>query len=126
MSLKFKSCLRVFVFSEPVDLRAGFDKLTFFVESRLKQKLIDGDLFLFMGRNRTRLKMICYDGTGILLIAKRIERGKFMSLYDLEHREISVEELDILLHGSIVRRPLFGVMRTPSLTDLPTGNSIHL
>ena len=121
MSLKFKSHIRVFVFSEVVDLRAGFDRLTSIVETRMKQKLIDGDLFLFMGRSRTKLKMICYDGTGVLLIAKRIERGKFMSLYDLEHREITTDELDQLLRGSIVRRPVFGNLASRSLTDLPLG-----
>jgi transposase len=121
MSLKFKSHIRVFVFSEIVDLRAGFDRLTSIVETRLKQKLIDGDLFLFMGRSRTKLKMICYDGTGVVLINKRIERGKFMSLYDLEHREITTDELDQLLRGSIVRRPVFGNLRASCLTDLPVG-----
>ncbi len=125
MSLKFKSHIRVFVFSEVVDLRAGFDRLTMIVETRLKQKLIDGDLFLFMGRSRTKLKMICYDGTGVVLIAKRIERGKFMSLYDLEHREITTDELDQLLRGSIVRRPIFGSMRASHLTDLPQGLNHH-
>lgn len=113
----------MFVFSEVVDLRAGFDRLTQIVETRIKQKLIDGDLFLFMGRSRTKLKMICYDGTGVLLIAKRIERGKFMSLYDLEHREITTDELDQLLRGSIVRRPVFGSHTSRSLTGLPLGNN---
>ena len=125
MSLKFKSHIRVFVFSEVVDLRAGFDRLTQIVETRMKQKLIDGDLFLFMGRSRTKLKMICYDGTGVLLIAKRIERGKFMSLYDLEHREITTDELDQLLRGSIVRRPVFGNRTSHALTDLPLGYNHH-
>ena len=124
MSLKFKSHLRVFVFSESIDLRAGFDKLTFLIHDRMRMKLIDGDLFLFMRKNRTKLKMICYDGTGVLLINKRLERGKFMSLYDLEHREITVDELDLLLRGSIVRRAFFGSMtRGSELTaNTPTAN----
>ena len=127
MSLKFKSHLRVFVFSEAIDLRAGFDKLTHIVEDRMKMKLIDGDLFLFMGRNRTKLKMICYDGTGVMLINKRLERGKFMSLYDLEHREITVDELDLLLRGSIVRRAVFGnINLQSSLTAGSIGINVHV
>lgn len=124
MSLKFKSNLRVYVFSESVDMRSGFDKLQCLVESKMKQKLVNGDLFLFMGKNKKRLKMICYDGTGVLLIAKRLERGKFMSLYDLEHREITTDELDQLLRGSIIRRPIFGALRPSSLTGLPQGYTV--
>ena len=116
MSLKFKSNLRVFVFSETIDLRAGFDRLTSMVSEKMQKRLIDGDLFLFFGRNRTKMKMICYDGTGVVLINKRLERGRFMSLIDLEEKEITTDELDILLRGGIVRRPVFGKM---PLTKLP-------
>jgi transposase len=80
--------------------------------------LIDGDLFVFFGRNRKKVKLICYDGTGVVLINKRLERGRFMNLFDLEEREITVDELDILLRGGIVRRPVFGKM---PLTRLPRG-----
>ena len=116
MSLKFKSNLRVFFFSDVIDLRAGFDRLTSLVSEKMNNRLIDGDLFLFFGRNRTKMKMICYDGTGIVLINKRLERGRFMSLIDLEEKEITTDELDLLLRGGVVRRPVFGKM---PLTTLP-------
>lgn len=111
MSLKLKPELRVFVYSEYVDLRAGFDKLSMVVREKMSRELADGDLFLFLGNNRKRLKAICYDGTGLLLIAKRMERGRFMRLEDLEEQEITAEELDWLLRGSTIRRAKFG---TPS------------
>jgi transposase len=60
-----KSDLRVFVYNEYVDLRAGFDKLSMFVREKMNAVLVDGDLFLFLGNNRKRLKAICYDGTGL-------------------------------------------------------------
>jgi transposase len=84
---------------------------------------VDGDLFVFFGRNRRKVKMICYDGTGVVLINKRLERGRFMNLIDLEHREITVEELDCLLRGGVVRRPIFGQI---PLTKLPIGNQLNL
>jgi transposase len=120
MSLKFKPQIRVFVFSETIDLRAGFDKLTYLVQEKLKFKLVDGDLFVFFGKNRRKVKMICYDGTGVVLINKRLERGQFMNLSDLEESEITTEELDQLLRGGVVRRPQFGRMPKP-LTALPVG-----
>lgn len=118
MSLRFKADLRVFVFSEQVDLRAGFDRLTSIVREKMDARLVDGDLFVFFGRSRTKVKMICYDGTGVVLINKRLERGRFMNLADLDEREVTQEELDILLRGGIVRRPKFGQM---PLTKLSRG-----
>lgn len=118
MSLRFKTGLRVFVFSEQIDLRAGFDRLTCIVRDKMGARLVDGDLFVFFGRSRTKVKLICYDGTGVVLINKRLERGRFMNLFDLEEREITVDELDILLRGGIVRRPVFGKL---PLTKLPVG-----
>jgi len=119
VSLRFKEGLRVFVFSERIDLRSGFDRLTSCVNEKMGQRLIDGDLFLFFGRSRKKLKMICYDGTGVVLINKRLERGQFMNLFDLEEKEITPLELEMLLHGGVVRRPKFGKI---PLTTLAHGN----
>lgn len=118
MSVRLKPGIRVFVFGEAVDLRAGFDKLSMLVREKLGAQIIDGDLFLFLGRNRKKLKAICYDGTGLLLIAKRMERGRFMRLDELEHSEITVEELDWLLRGSVIRRAKFGEHPAPIPIDV--------
>jgi len=107
MSLRFKTDLRVFVYAELIDLRAGFDRLGSLVREQMKARLIDGDLFVFFGRNRRKVKLLCFDGTGVVLINKRLERGRFMDLFDLEEKEITTEELDQLLRGGIVRRPIF-------------------
>lgn len=108
MSLKLRPGHRVFVFREPIDMRAGFDRLSMLVREQMKAKLLDGDLFLFLGKNRKRLKGLCYDGTGLLLIAKRLEQGRFMRPEDLEFHELTVDELDWLLRGSVVKRAKFG------------------
>src|SRR5271154_5401844 len=102
MSLKFKIDIRVFVFEGPIDLRAGFDRLTYLVREKMDAKLVDGDLFVFFGKNRRKVKMICYDGTGVVLLNKRLERGQFMNVLDLEESEITTEELDQLLRGGVV------------------------
>ena len=123
MSLRLKPNIRVFVFSEYVDLRAGYDKLSWLIREKLKAEMVDGDLFLFLGNNRKRLKAICYDGTGLLMICKRMERGTFMRLEHLEESEITVEELDWLLRGSTIRRAKFGVIPQ---SPLPVGSPIPL
>ncbi len=119
MAIRFKEDLKVFVYQEYIDLRAGFNKLSMVVRDKIGAKIVDGDLYLFLGKNRKRLKAICYDGTGLVLITKRMERGRFMSLEDLEEKEITVEELDWLLRGSIVRRPKFGVLPLTKKDELP-------
>jgi len=123
MSLRLKPGFRVFVFEEFVDLRAGFVKLSYLVRSKLEKELVDGDIFLFLGKNRKKLKAICYDGTGLLLIAKRMERGRFMALEDLEDREITTEELDYLMRGSTIRRAKFGDIPQ---ARLPVGSQIAI
>lgn len=108
MSFQLRRGHRVFVFSEAIDFRAGFDKLSMLVRERMQKDLVEGDLFLFLGKNRKRLKSICYDGTGLLLLSKRLERGKFMSIAEFEDFELSVEELNYVLAGGVVRRKYFG------------------
>jgi transposase len=98
----------VFVFSDYVDMRGGFNRLSMIVREKMARNLLEGDLYLFLGKNRKRLKALCFDGTGLLLIAKRLERGNFMSLSNLEHFEITQEELDQLISGSLIRRRIFG------------------
>lgn len=53
------------------------------------------------------MKLLVYDGSGLVLIAKRIERGQFMSLSELLGRnEITHDELKLIMHGSVIRRPV--------------------
>jgi transposase len=108
MSFRLRPGHRVFVFADYVDLRAGFDKLAMIIREKMKSKLVDGDLYLFMGKNRKKLKAICYDGSGLLLIAKRLDNGCFMRLDKLESLEITVDELDTLLRGSVIKKTYFG------------------
>ena len=108
MSFRLREGHRVYVFTEAIDFRAGFDKLSMLVREKMKKELVEGDLFLFLGKNRRRLKAICYDGTGLMLLSKRLERGKFMSVAEFEETELTVEELNYVIQGGVVRRKYFG------------------
>lgn len=109
MSFRLRDGHRVFVYSEYVDMRAGFERLSFYVREKMRQNLLEGDLFLFVGKSRRLLKGICYDGTGLLLVGKRLEQGRFMRLEELEENlSLSIEEMDLLLRGSVIRRQKFG------------------
>ena len=108
MSFELREGHRVFVYSEVIDFRAGFDRLSLFVREKMRRELVEGDLFLFLGKNRKRLKALCYDGTGLILLSKRLERGRFMSVADIEDYELTITELNLLITGGLVRRKIFG------------------
>jgi transposase len=62
---------------EPCDMRKGFEGLTALVAGRLKEELRSGALFVFGNRTHTRLKVLYWDGTGLWLLSKRLEKGRF-------------------------------------------------
>ncbi|MCB0383998.1 MAG: IS66 family insertion sequence element accessory protein TnpB [Bdellovibrionaceae bacterium] len=99
--------LRVFVYREEIDMRYGFERLHSLCVQELKARMDQGHLYVFFGRNRRRLKILWFDGTGLLLATKRMEKGSFMSLSELLGRsEISHKELELILHGSVIRSPM--------------------
>ena len=108
MSFKLRAGHRVFVFSEYIDLRSGFDRLSMLVREKIQAKLLEGDLFVFLGNHRKKCKALCYDGSGVVLINKRLEHGHFMRLSELETGEITREEFELLFQGSVIRRSKFG------------------
>lgn len=67
---------RIFLATEPVDMRGGFDRLA----SRVLQaglELYDGHLFVFVSKRLTHLKILTWDGTGLVVLYKRLAKGRF-------------------------------------------------
>lgn len=122
--------LRVFVYRDAVDMRCGFEKLHSYCIHGMQAIMDQGHVYVFFGKNRRRMKLLVYDGSGLVLIAKRIERGSFMSHAELLGRsEISLQELSLIIHGSVIRRPQ--VDRSQSSTQregfaLPSGRAQSL
>ena len=75
--LSFTGSLKVFLCLEAVDLRSGFERLHAAVSERLKADVRGGALFVFTNRRRTRIKVLYFDGTGLWMLTKRLERGTF-------------------------------------------------
>jgi transposase len=82
-------------------MRKGFDGLYGLVRDHLGQDPQSGHLFLFANRSRTRLKALVWDGTGLWLCAKRLERGRFSWPAASEARSVTMrpEELAMLVNG---------------------------
>ncbi len=75
--LSFAGSLKVFVAVEPCDMRIGFNGLFTAVTERLSEDPKTGGLFVFCNRRHTRIKILYWDGTGLWVLTKRLEKGTF-------------------------------------------------
>ncbi len=75
--LSFTGSLKIYLALEAVDLRAGINTLHALVVDRLKEDVRSGALFVFTNKSRRLLKVLCWDGTGLWLMTKRLEEGTF-------------------------------------------------
>lgn len=69
--------VRIFVCTEPLDMRQGFDRLAHTVKSKLGEDPQSGSLFIFSNRGATRLKALWFDANGYCLLYKRLHRAVF-------------------------------------------------
>jgi transposase len=82
--LSFSGSLRVLGAVQACDLRKGFNGLHALVSEQLGEDPRQGTLFVFSNRRHTRLKILCWDGTGLWVLTKRLEEGTFSWPRNLE------------------------------------------
>lgn len=101
MILGTSRAVRVFAYPEPVDLRKGYDGLFGLVKLGLGRDPLSGDLFLFSGKRRSGCKVLLWDGTGLCIFQKRLERGRFASLFreDGKSVQLTASELALFIEG---------------------------
>jgi len=75
--LAFPYSVRIFVAVAPVDMRKQFNGLWTAVSEHLQEDPKSGAVFCFINKDRTRLKLLYWDGTGVWVLAKRLEQGRF-------------------------------------------------
>lgn len=98
--LSLGAATRIFVATSPVDLRGSFNRLSALVTQVLAQDPLSGHWFVFTNQRRNRIKILVWDGSGLWVLAKRIERG-CLSWPKAEGVSTSLrpEELGALLSG---------------------------
>ncbi|MEM6944550.1 MAG: IS66 family insertion sequence element accessory protein TnpB [Pseudomonadota bacterium] len=99
--------VRVFVAREPVDMRKGFDGLCGVVIDAIDEDPQSGHLFLFFNRRRDRMKALIWESSGLWLLYKRLEHGRFQ-IFDRAsandgHFEMTTTDLALLLDGIDLR-----------------------
>ena len=70
---------RIFLATEPVDMRKSFDTLSQLIESNFGKDPYEGDAFVFVGKRRDRLKVLLWEDSGFWLFCKRLESGTFQT-----------------------------------------------
>lgn len=92
--------IRIHVYGQPVDMRKSYDGLYALTRQHLGQDPLSGQLFAFINRRATQIKILYWDRTGFCLWAKRLEQGRFLS----DWRKVATREMDwtglkLLLEG---------------------------
>jgi transposase len=93
--------VRVFAFPAAVDLRKGYDGLYGLVQTGLGRDPLSGELFLFVNQSRKLCKVLLWDGTGLCISQKRLERGCFAKLWrdDGQVVKLTQSELTLFIEG---------------------------
>jgi transposase len=133
--------MRVFLATQPTDMRKGFDGLFALVENVIQEDPFSGHLFVFRNARRDRLKLLWWDRDGLALFYKRLEKGSYQFPTDTtsgksnqvvgdqdrsRRCEIRADELSLLLAGidlnSVKRRPRYE--RPPSTSSKARASSL--
>ena len=111
--------VRVLVATRPVDFRKGMEGLAALVREAMGADPFDGAVYVFRAKRADRVKLIFWDGTGMVLVVKRLEDGKFRwpGVRDAV-LHLSAAELQALLEGLDWRR-----VHEPRPTTAPTATS---
>jgi len=75
--LAFPAAIKIYVAVQAVDMRKSFNGLWAAVSEQLREDPKSGAVFCFINKERTRLKLLYWDGTGVWVLAKRLEQGRF-------------------------------------------------
>lgn len=90
---------RYFLYRAPADMRKSFDGLCGLVRAGLKRDPLSGDVFVFINRRRTHIKLLVWDRSGFVLYYKRLESGSFELPSPSETSRITWQELVLILEG---------------------------
>jgi transposase len=98
---------QIWIAAGVTDLRRGFDGLSALVQTKLEQSPFSGHVFVFRGRRGDLIKLLWWDGDGLCLFAKRLERGRFVWPQAAEGTvSLTRAQLSMLLEGIDWRRPV--------------------
>jgi transposase len=102
MILGTTRAVRAFAYPQPTDLRYGYNGLFGLVKTGLSRDPLSGELFLFVNKRRDACKVLMWDGTGLCIFQKKLERGRFAKLWrddDATAVQLTASELALYIEG---------------------------
>ena len=105
--LAFPAAIKIYVAVQPVDMRKQFNGLWSAAQEILQEDPKSGAVFAFINQSRTRLKLLYWDGTGVWVLAKRLEQGRFSWPAPSENKtklSLAPEALALLVGGIELKR----------------------
>lgn len=102
--LRYEDAPAVYLFSQPCDMRSGFDRLAARVKEELDRSVLQGGLFVFVSRGCRRVKILYWDHDGYALWYKRLEAGAFRIERKDGVEELTGIDLKMLLDGTEMSR----------------------
>jgi transposase len=119
--ISFNRRTKVFVCKEPTDMRASYDTLFVKAKGVLNQDPFSGHLFLFINSRRTSIKCLFYDGTGLVILAKRMERGLFSRINPMHRGELTLTaaEFGLFFEGADLEARFIHPPGTRPLVESP-------
>jgi len=88
---------KIYVSKEPTDMRNSYDGLFQMAKNVLRKDPFSGHIFLYVSKRRTSCKCLYYDGTGLVIVSKRLEKGLFSKINPLYRREIVLTQAEFNL-----------------------------
>lgn len=98
------SSLKVYVYSEAVDMRKQIDGLATLVQTEMELNPFTKSLFVFTNKRRDKLKILAWDKNGFLVWYKRLEKQRFPKLKGDQTRMLSIKDLNLYLDGYDIDR----------------------
>jgi transposase len=95
--LSFNRRTKIFVSKDPTDMRSSYDTLFSKAKGVLNQDPFSGHLFVFINSKRTSIKCLYYDGTGLVLLCKRLEKSTFSRINPMFQKEIVLTAAEFAL-----------------------------
>jgi len=100
--LTWPPTVRIFVSTQPTDMRRSFDGLAMMTRENMGQDPLSGHLFVFFNRRGDRVKIMFWDRSGFCIWYKRLEQGVFrlpQSIINSSNPEVEVSDLSLILEG---------------------------
>lgn len=96
----------IYVAKGPTDMRASYDTLFLRVKDMLKHDPFSGHLFVFLNARRTSCKCLIYDGTGLVILSKRLEQGLFAKInpYHKDDIVLTQAEFSLFFEGADITK----------------------